>query len=72
MCKVDCGIDGLYLLSVHRTYREALLESTRNIKTASMEQYELVPEKTPEIAGTPVSGLGYVISVPSPHATNMI
>ncbi|KAJ9126074.1 hypothetical protein QFC24_002346 [Naganishia onofrii] len=43
---------------IHRTYREALLESTRNIKTASMEQYELVPEKTPEIAGTPVSGLG--------------
>ncbi|KAJ9101145.1 hypothetical protein QFC21_003363 [Naganishia friedmannii] len=44
--------------AVHRTYREALLESTRNIKTASTQQYELVPEKTPEIAGTPVSGQG--------------
>ncbi|KAJ9118654.1 hypothetical protein QFC22_003874 [Naganishia vaughanmartiniae] len=44
--------------TVHRMYREALLESTRKIKTASSEQYELVPEKTPEIAGTPVSGQG--------------
>lgn len=32
------------MFSIHRAYREALLESTRKIKTATAESYELLPE----------------------------
>jgi hypothetical protein len=30
--------------SIHRDYREALLESTHKIKAATAESYELLPE----------------------------
>ncbi|KAJ9110672.1 hypothetical protein QFC19_001501 [Naganishia cerealis] len=44
--------------AIRHTYRDALLESTRKIKTATTDPYELVPEKTADVAGPVVIGQG--------------